>query len=231
MSEEKKNKFISAGVTAVCMGLLLIFMLLCGFSHQVPPPPAKKALLIELSTMGGGGGGGVEAPSKQRHSRSSAESIATQNAQEAPAVASNPVKTPTASKTPVAETPKPDPNAAYRPGRGGGTGGGSGTGTGSGSGSGIGPGEGSGSGGGIGYGSGNRGYRYMPDMSVTEMGQVYVEVHIDAEGNVIEARVVNDSKHPTTITNRQIQADCVAKAKTAKYKKGKEELRFIVFKQ
>ncbi|MEG1556695.1 MAG: hypothetical protein RR356_08240, partial [Bacteroidales bacterium] len=84
--------------------------------------------------------------------------------------------------------------------------------------------------GGVGYGTGNRGYTYMPDLTVNQMGQVFVEVHVNADGDVIEARIVNNSKYPTTITDSRIQADCIAKAKTAKYRKGKEEFRIIVFK-
>jgi len=229
MDDEKKNKLISAGVTTATMLLLMVFMLRCGFTEMVPPPPAKKAILIEL-TSGGGGGGGVQASQQKTQPSSSAVPVATQNAEEAPVISGTHKPKTTADKTPVVEEPKPDMNAAYRPGRGGGQGGGSGTGSGSGSGSGLGPGTGSGSGGGIGYGTGNRGYTYMPDLTVSETGQVYVEVHVDTEGNVIEARVINNSKYPTTITNSRIQADCVAKAKTAKYRKGKEELRIIVFK-
>lgn len=99
-----------------------------------------------------------------------------------------------------------------------------------GGGSGSGKGYGEGVGNGIGYGSGNRGYVYMPDLMVAETGQIYVEVHVDEDGNVIDARVINNSKYPTTVANASVQAECVAKAKTAKYKKGKEELRIIVFK-
>jgi len=100
----------------------------------------------------------------------------------------------------------------------------------SGSGGGTGLGSGKGNGGGVSYGTGNRGYTYMPDLTVSETGTVYVEVHVDTEGNVVEAHVINNSKYPTTITNPRIQADCISKAKTAKYRKGKEELRIIVFK-
>jgi len=129
----------------------------------------------------------------------------------------------------VAE-PSPNPNAAYRPGMGGGKGGGTGTGTGTGKGSGFGEGEGSGNGGGIGYGVGNRGYTYMPELNVSEPGTVYVEVHVDEAGVVVDARVITSRKYPTTITDSRVQAQCVAKAKTAKYRPGKEELRIIVFK-
>ena len=228
MSEEKKNRTIAASVTAAVMIALLLLMLFCGLSYQNPPPEAKKAILIELSTMGGGGGGGYEAPTQKSQTKSSAENIVTQNSVDAPSVARSDKKT--TSNKPAAVEPKPDQKSMYRAGRGGGNGGGSGTGSGSGMGSGIGPGEGGGSGGGIGYGTGTRGYTYMPDLTVTETGMVYVEVHISTDGKVVDARVINNSKYPTTITNSRIQAECVAKAKTAKYKPGKEELRIIVFK-
>ena len=67
------------------------------------------------------------------------------------------------------------------------------------------------------------------DATVNEEGQVCVEVHIAADGHVIDARVINNSNHKTTITNRNIQQECVARAKQARYKAGKEELRIIVF--
>jgi hypothetical protein len=84
-------------------------------------------------------------------------------------------------------------------------------------------------GGGIGYGCGHRGMINNIDATVNEEGQVCVEVHIAADGHVIDARVINNSKHRTTITNRNIQQQCVARAKQAIYKPGKEELRVIVF--
>ena len=67
------------------------------------------------------------------------------------------------------------------------------------------------------------------DATVNEEGQVCVEVHIAADGHIIDARVINTSKHKTTITSRNIQQQCVARAKQALYKPGKEELRIIVF--
>ena len=118
--------------------------------------------------------------------------------------------------------PKPDSGASYRPGRGGGSGSGVGAGSGTGHGEGISS--------DIGYGIGTRGFTYMPDLRVSYTGMVYVEVHVGSDGSVLDARVINNSKYPTTITDSRIQAECVAKAKTAKYKPGKEELRIIVFK-
>ena len=117
----------------------------------------------------------------------------------------------------------PSQSAMYK-GRGGtGSGGGSGTG------SGLGPGEGGGHGGGIGYGTGTRGMINTINTSVNQEGQVCVEVHVTAEGNVISARVINTSKFRTTIFNNAIQAQCIAQAKQARYKAGKEELRVIIF--
>ena len=118
----------------------------------------------------------------------------------------------------------PSQSAMYR-GRGG-----SGSGGGSGEGSGLGPGTGGGHGGGIGYGTGSRGMINNINTTVNEEGQVCVEVHVTEEGNVISARVINTSKFKTTITNSTIQAQCLAQAKQARYKPGKEELRVIIFK-
>ena len=229
MDKEKKNKIISAGVTAITMLLLMVFMICCGFTETIPPPPAKKAILIELdANVGGGGGGGTPVPQeKAKPSNSSTEPVATQNAVEAPSV-SNTQKT--TKQTAEDNSPKVNEDALFKPGRGGsGSGGGEGSGTGSGKGSGLGPGEGGGSGGGIGYGTGTRGVTHMPKQDVTEDGQVSVEVHVDENGNVIGARVINNSKHQTTITNSSIWKECIERAKTAKYVPGKEELRIIVF--
>ncbi len=118
----------------------------------------------------------------------------------------------------------PSQSAIYR-GRGG-----SGSGGGSGEGSGLGPGTGGGHGGGVGYGTGSRGMINNINTTVNEEGQVCVEVHVSEEGNVISARVINTSKFKTTITNSTIQAQCLAQAKQARYKPGKEELRVIIFK-
>jgi len=83
---------------------------------------------------------------------------------------------------------------------------------------------------GIGYGSGNRAYVNIPDVNISENGVVYVEVHVTEQGNVINARILNTKKYPTNITNPKIQQDCLARALSAKYIAGKEELRVIVFR-
>ena len=97
-------------------------------------------------------------------------------------------------------------------------------------GSGHSPGAGSGNGGGIGFGTGgHRGMITNIDATINQEGQVCVEVHIAADGHVIDARVINNSKYKTTVTDRNVQQQCVARAKQILYKPGKEELRIIVF--
>lgn len=208
---------------------------------------------------GGGGGGNSEGVRHAAGNESVIRQLETERVSESPLIHSPDVSLPsipvsvkksntsnTDNAQPVVTEPNPNPNAVYRPGMGGGRGGGTGTGTGTGEGSGRGPGfgsgegggrgsgfgtgEGSGRGSGVGYGTGNRGYTYMPELNVSVTGTVYVEVYVNMAGNVIDARVITSQKYPTTITDSRVQAECVAKAKTAKYKPGKEEIRIIIFK-
>ena len=81
----------------------------------------------------------------------------------------------------------------------------------------------------IGYGIGYRGIINNIDATVNEEGQVCVEVHVAADGHVLDARVINNSKHKTTITDSKIQQQCIERAKQALYKPGREELRIIIF--
>jgi outer membrane biosynthesis protein TonB len=232
MSTERKNRVISSSVTALIMTLVFVVLYFLGLSSPVPPPPAKQMIMIEF-TSGGGGGGGSEMPKSAHNVSNSAPDLATQDFEEAPVVTRNPK--PSETKTDnnvVASEPRQEPGAAYRPGTGGGSGGGTGTGTGTGAGMGLGSGEGAGagSGRGIGYGSGNRAYVNIPDVNINETGVVYVEVHVTAQGNVINARILSTQKYPTNITNAKVQEECLARALSAKYVTGKEELRIIVFK-
>ena len=227
-NENRKDNVIAWCTTIGTMTLLLILLLACSLKTQIPPPPPKQMVYVDISPMGGGGGGGT--PQVASNPKPAAgQNYATQNAQDAPAVNhSSRTSTNTQTQT-VPSQPKPDQSSMYH-GRGGtGSGGGSGSGIGSGTGSGLGPGEGAVSGGGVGYGTGHRGMINNIDATVNEEGQVCVEVHIAADGHVIDARVINNSKHKTTITNRNIQQQCVSRAKQAIYKPGKEELRIIVF--
>ena len=231
MSAERKNKIISSFVTTLVMVLVFVLLYVLGLYSQVPPPPARDFILLEF-TSGGGGGGGSDMPKTAQNVSSDAPDLATQETEEAPVVVSNPKPTPSQNEHAVVTETKPEPGATYKGGTGGGTGGGKGTGTGTGAGMGLGSGEGAGegSGKGIGYGSGNRGYVNIPDVNINEAGVVYVEVHVTAQGNVINARILSSQKYPTNITSEKIRQECLARALAARYVTGKEELRVIVFK-
>lgn len=225
MTKEQKNKWISSGVTAASMTILLLLLVHLGLEYEVPPPPPKKVIFIELSAGGGGGGGATQVNNSSQRTVSG-DNIATQNAVEAPSLNS----TPKTNANPI-QTPKVDERSMYKGGRGGtGSGGEEGSGTGPGKGPGFGPGEDGGSGGNTGYGTEDRKITNKLNLEIeNEKGVVYVEVHVNEAGNVLEARIISNNQFPTTITNLKIQADCVARAKTAKYNKGKEELRIIKF--
>lgn len=227
-NENRKDNVIAWCTTIGTMALLLILLLACSLKTQIPPPPPKQMVYVDIAPVGGGGGGGTPQVASNPKP-ASGQNYATQNAQDAPAV-SHSNRTSTNQQTQTTPTqPKPDQSSMYH-GRGGtGSGGGQGSGIGSGTGSGLGPGEGAGSGGGVGYGTGHRGMINNIDATVNEEGQVCVEVHIAADGHIIDARVINNSTYKTTITNRNIQQQCVARAKQARYKPGKEELRIIIF--
>jgi len=237
MKEQEKKDKIKAGIaTTVVFLFLFIFLHFCGLSYIYPPPPAKKVILIEMTMeRSGGGGGGNEHPRNNKITTGSAENIVRQlHDVSLPSIPSSKNNNPAQQAVAEEVVPKPDASAMYKPGMGGGSGGGSGTGTGSGVGSGFGAGSGSGSGGGsgsgtgtgIGDGTGSRGYIHMPDLTTSEVGKVYVRVHVAADGTVLDASIISAG---TTITNSKIQEECVRKAKTAKYKAGKEEFRIIMF--
>ncbi len=228
LDHNTKDDLIASGSTIAALVLIIVLLLAFGLKSIIPPPPPKKTFYVDIAEYaGGGGGGGTPDPTPSTSRQPSGQTYATQNAQSAPSVAQSD-KPSTTNNT---QAPKSDPNAEYRSrGRSGsGSGGGEGSGIGSGTGKGLGPGEGGGHGGGIGYGTGTRGMINTINTTVNEEGQVCVEVHVTAEGNVISARVINTSKFKTTITNSQIQAQCIAQAKQARYKAGKEELRVIIF--
>jgi len=223
------------------MGMLFLVLHFLGLYSQIPPPEAKNMVLIEFTSYeggGGGGGGGYDLPRSVNNNYSETPNWATQDAEDAPVIATNPNPKPSKSQNDntIVNEPKPGPGATYKPGKVPGSGGGSGGGTGPGTGTGKGPGMGTGEGGGVGsgkgpeYGSGNRAYVNIPDVNISEIGVVYVEVHINTQGKVINARILNTQEHPTTITNAKVQQACIERALSAKYVAGKEELRIIMFK-
>lgn len=227
----RNYRIISATVTCVTLVLIIVLLLACGLKSQVPPPPPKNLFYVDIVSVGGGGGGGGIAKSRpaQVH-RASGQPYATQNAQEAPAIntseSHNPNVEPAAPAKPVL-----NPDATYHGRSGTGSGGGSGSGIGSGTGFGLGAGTGGGSGGGNGYNTEKRTLMNNIDLNVNIPGQVYVEVHVSTDGIVTSAEVINNSKYKTTITNSDIQKQCVEKAKQARFERGKDEYRVIFFSE
>ncbi len=237
IDENKKEQGdrLWSGLSAfLAMVLIIVLLLSFGLKSLIPPPPPKKTFYVELDAeVGGGGGGGMDAPSPNKVANTAAPNYATQNAETAPAT-SHSDKT---STTTQPATPKVDQGAIFTGGKGGsGSGGGKGSGIGTGTGFGLGQGTGGGNGGGIGYGTGSRGLTKDIQTPVMEGGQVVVEVHVMVNGTVSKATVVPkgvDEKgrvYKTTISNSKIQQQCLSEAKRARYVPGKEELRFIVFK-
>ena len=224
--ENRKDNWISASVTLAAMAIVMVLLLVCGLKSQNPPPPPKKTFYVELeTTTGGGGGGGVETPSPKTSRTPSAPNYATQNAQDAPAVAHS-TKTNTQKKQTT--TPKVNQNAMFKGGKGGsGSGGGQGSGIGTGTGSGLGPGTGSGSGGGYGNGTGHRAMTSKPSLEIKEdHGTVCIEVYIEEDGTVSKAVIVSSK---SSISNNAIQQECLRKAKTIRYNRGKKERRYVIF--
>ena len=51
MNYEVRNKYISAGATAFCLAVLLVFLLLCGFTHKTPPDPPAEEMVVEVQEV------------------------------------------------------------------------------------------------------------------------------------------------------------------------------------
>ena len=66
-----------------------------------------------------------------------------------------------------------------------------------------------------------------PNLEIREdHGTVCIEVFIEEDGTVSKANIVPAK---SSITNRIIQQECLAKAKTIRYDRGKKERRYIIF--
>jgi hypothetical protein len=229
MSDEKKFKVISGSISTLVMVLVLLILLFCGFKYQNPPPPAKKVIFVELTEFGGGssGSGGNETPQNVTNVKPTAQDVVTQNVENNDVI--NTSKANTTKNNTAVVTPKPDPNAMFRPGTGGGTGGQNGTGNGPTSGNGFTSGRGGTGTQGIGDGTGTRGFAKIPDITIKEEGTVSVRVHVLADGTVLDAQIINSAKYPTSISSSVIQKECLRRAKEAKYRTGVEEFRYIIF--
>ena len=120
MSYEVRNKYISAGATAFCLAVLLVFLLLCGFTHKTPPdPPAEEMVVevqeIELEDLSGGGNmmdGGNYNPNNPKPALEVKETP-SKTSQNNNTPTTNTATSPTGPKANVPEQPKPNNNAMF----------------------------------------------------------------------------------------------------------------------
>lgn len=223
MHYEEKNKYISAGATAFCLAVLVVFLLLCGFTHLTPPPPPEEEMIVEVQEIelaediildndpGGGNGeeGGNFNPENPKPSPGKPDK----------AKPSKPVSNPTTanpdSKTVIPEeTPTPGFDMGLV-GKSGGTTSGTGSGDKTGKGLGLDHGPGTNNGNGGGHGGGWVKKPYFDDLYTGDPFELVLNCTIDEDGNIIEVRVERNSN---------CAADICAKAKErlkkAKWSKG-----------
>ena len=221
MNYEVRNKYISAGATAFCLALLLVFLLLCGFTHKNPPdPPVDEMIVevqeIELAEESGGGNmqdGGNFNPNNPKPSPEIPEtSSSTQQRQSTPTT--NTATSPTGPKANVPEQPKPNSSAMFgsdKVGTGqqastaGGTTSGNGGASGHGDGLGYGnaAGSGGGTGGGTGRGSGGKWVK-TPDLSSLSADKdFYFEFKctVDESGKVTDLVKIKDGGAPASLVD------------------------------
>ena len=219
MSYEVRNKYISAGATAFCLAVLLVFLLLCGFTHKTPPdPPAEEMVVevqeIELEDLSGGGNmmdGGNYNPNNPKPAPEVKETP-SKTSQNNNTPTTNTATSPTGPKTNVPEQPKPNSSAMFgsdKVGTGqeastaGGTTSGCGGANGNGDGLGYGnaAGSGGGTGGGTGSGSGGK-WAKIPDFSSLSADKDFYfefECTVDESGKVINLVKIKDGGAPASL--------------------------------
>lgn len=240
MTKDNQRKMISAGTTMVVMALLFVFMIFCGFSFQDPPPPPKYQVMIELEPddFGDGhkGGGNHQAGGSE-----GTDNAPPQNSQQAANQRQNTTtssthqtKTSNTSDVPTTKSNTSTVNQGalfggrYSSGQGTGTG----TGAGNSHGNGLGLGDAGTGGNSHGTGTGSdpkRGpTRIKMDIDETPGAKAYIQVEINAAGQVVSARIMNNKNYQTTASSNTT-SKCLAKAKSIKFKPGDHEFRIILF--
>ena len=219
MSYEVRNKYISAGATAFCLAVLLVFLLLCGFTHKTPPdPPAEEMVVevqeIELEDLSGGGNmmdGGNYNPNNPKPAPEVKETP-SKTSQNNNTPTTNTATSPTGPKANVPEQPKPNSNAMFGSdkvgtGQTASTAGGttSGHGGASGHGDGLGysnaVGSGGGTDGGTGGGSGGKWVKKPDFSSLSADKDFYFEFKctVDKDGKVTNVVKANDVGAPASL--------------------------------
>lgn len=254
MINEDRNKVISAASTTVVLALLLVFLLLCGFTYEVPAPPPENEMVVEVQPvelLESGGGDGRDGGNFDPYKKDPSPEIDGKN-MEVPATrdksagssqesAPNAVTSPTGAKATVNETShgggtstapqqKVNQNALFPGGastKGGNT---------SGNGGSTGHGDGLGLSNDIGYGGGHDGGTgrgwvkkpKIPKVAVDKDEKLYLDFDVDENGNLTNIRL--STKYPSTTQNQTLINQCIEELKTAKFQPGTRTNGTYLFK-
>ena len=217
MDEQNKRRLISAGVTLLVSLAVLSLLFVFSLPYPDPPPPEYGVEMNaeELSDIGNdidNASEGGEDVSNNVASNNIEENIVNQDTEDAPISSKrNETVTPKKEEQKPAE-PAINQNALFSKGKvKQGSGGSQGISEGSGSGAG-----GNGEGKGVSFNLGGRGKKELvsPTASTPKVGKIVVEILVDKEGNVVQARAILQG---TTISDENLKRKCVQAAKKCKF--------------
>ena len=218
MNYEVRNKYISAGATAFCLAVLLVFLLLCGFTHKTPPDPPAEEIVVEVQEVelfdDAGGGNMMDGGNYNPNNPKPAPEVKNQTPTKQNTSSSNTATSNTGPKTNVSEQQKINNNAIFGSDKvHGGTKFGKGGANGHDDGLGYGNawGNGGGSNGGVGSGK----WKKIPDFSDLSCDKdFYIEFKctVDDKGSVSNAVKVNDSGAPASLVS-EVKRKILSEAK------------------
>lgn len=216
MQEKQKRQLISAIITLFVSAAVLCSLFILSLPYPDPPPPelGVEMNMEELSDIGNdfdNAAEGGEEIANTAATDESEENIVTQDVEDTPVVSKK--KEPEQVEKPKEpEQPTVNPNALFAKGKvkkGGGGSGGISEGSGSGAG-------GNGQGKGVDFNLGGRGAKSLipPTEVRTEPGKIVVEIFVDKEGNVVNAKA---GIKGSTITNSNLYRKCEQAARKCKF--------------
>lgn len=216
MDEKQKRQLISAVVTLFVSAAVVCSLFIFSLPYPDPPPPEEgvEMNMEELSDIGNdfdNAAEGGEDNSSASASDDSKENTVTQDIEDTPVV-SKKKESEVVKKTEEPTQPAVNPNALFAKGKvKKGDGGSSGISQGSGTGAG-----GNGDGKGVDFNLGGRGAKTLvpPTEVRTEPGKIVVEIMVDKEGNVVNAKA---GAKGTNITNSNLYRKCEQAARKCKF--------------